>query len=155
MYRMREVGSLIQETGSIRNPQITLTWDISHLAAIGDTSAIAKCSMARSADRRGTTSLSRRCVGFRCARGCGQLTSTWRRTFTKACSLWASFSSIRGSSCLTGVLLPTPRSTNAAQTAEQVRCGHRGPPFQSSSNCGSTREQSAAEATRSADSPGA
>jgi hypothetical protein len=39
---MREVGSLIQETGSIQNPQIILMWDTSdHLAAIGVTSAIA------------------------------------------------------------------------------------------------------------------
>jgi hypothetical protein len=48
---MREVGSLIQETGSIRNPQIILMWDISyHLAAIGVTSAkmIQKCAVARS-----------------------------------------------------------------------------------------------------------
>jgi hypothetical protein len=60
---MREVGSLIQETGSIRTPQIILMWDISsHLAAIGVTSAIAKCTMARSAHvrhGRGTVAIRR------------------------------------------------------------------------------------------------
>jgi hypothetical protein len=53
---MREEGSLIQETGCIRNPDIIDMWDISdHLAAIGVTSAIAECAVARSAHLRSTT----------------------------------------------------------------------------------------------------
>jgi hypothetical protein len=63
---MREVGSLIQETGSIRNPQIILMWDISyHLATIGVTSAIAKCAVARIAHRRSAIFSSKRALGTR------------------------------------------------------------------------------------------